>query len=54
MKESRISRAIFESDSLLTVNVVNGRNDNQLEVGYVIENCHIGLRALPDISVNFV
>lgn len=47
-------RATIESDSLLTVNALNGRSVNLLEVGHIIDQCKMLLQGLPLIRVSHI
>ncbi|XP_074368461.1 uncharacterized protein LOC141708634 [Apium graveolens] len=47
-------RVIVETDSLLTVRAVLGKQEYALEIGHVIEHCKLLLQLLPEVSVSFV
>lgn len=45
---------IVELDSLQMVFAINGKNENMLEVGHVIDQCKILLRSLLEVSVTHI
>ncbi|XP_074326804.1 uncharacterized protein LOC141664750 [Apium graveolens] len=47
-------KVTVESDSLVAVNVINGKNNYLLEVGHIIDHCRSLLRVLPSVRLNFI
>ena len=45
---------VVESDSLLSVQAINGKVHNELEVGVLIEKCHAILRSRERVCLSFV
>ncbi|KAL8120799.1 hypothetical protein AgCh_017833 [Apium graveolens] len=51
MEERKVK---VESNSLVAVNAINGKNKFLLEVGHIIDHCRIMLQSLPSVSVKFI
>lgn len=47
-------KATVETDSLLTVDAINGHWENVLEVGHIIDQCNSMPLVMPDVSVKYV
>lgn len=43
-----------ETDSMLTVEAINGQRKNMLEVGHVIDQCKSIFFLTPDVKIRFV
>lgn len=48
------SNVMIESDSLISVNAIQNRSENFLEVGHLFEDCRAYLHSRGDLSISFV